>query len=181
MRSGSRRRLGVVIAGLAGLLAACEDTAAPPAPDAALAAAPAPIVKRAGVSLADATVALVSLDGAPEAEAGDFRAALGRQFSAQGIVSAEAPKARYLLRVYLAANPDPGGASLDYVVDIFDQGRRRQARVSDSFEVKGAGDAWSLMSAPALDSVASACADNVAAFLSNTADAKPAQALSLAQ
>ena len=181
MRSGSRRRLGVVVAGLAGLLAACQDTAPPPAPDAALAAAPAPFVKRAGVSVADATIALVSLDGAPDAEAGDFRNALGRRFSAEGIVAADARRARYLLRVYLAADPEPGGASLDYVVDVFDHGRARQARLSDSFAVKGAGDAWSLMSSEALDAAASACAENVAAFLSNAPEAAPLQALSAGQ
>lgn len=176
----ARSRLGVVIAGLVSLgVAACEDTAAPPAPDTAL--APAPFVKREGVSLADATVAVVSLDGAPDAAAGDFRDALARQFSAHGVAAAEARKARYLLRVYLSASPEAGGASLDYVVDVFDRARTRQARLSDSFEVKGSGDAWSLMSAQALDAVAAACADNIAAFLSNTPEAKPAQALSYAQ
>ncbi|HXT05826.1 MAG TPA: hypothetical protein VN715_02675 [Roseiarcus sp.] len=182
MRAGSRRRCGAVIAGVVSLgLAGCQDTAAPPAPDTALAPAPAPFVKREGVSLADATVALVSVDGAPQAEAGDLRDALARQFSTQGIVAADARKAHYLLRVYLAANPEPGGASLDYVIDVFDQARARQARLSDAFEVKGAGDAWSLMSTQALDAVAAACADNVAAFLSNTPQAKPTQTLGAAQ
>ena len=182
MRAGSRRWLDSVIAGLvcAGL-AACQDTAAPPAPDAALASAPAPFVKREGVSLADATVALVSLDGAPDVAASDFRDALARRFSANGVVTADARKARYLLRVYLAASAEQGGASLDYVVDVFDHARARQARLGDSFQVKGAGDAWSLMSAKALDAVAASCADNVAAFLSNAPEAKPAQALSYAQ
>ena len=181
MRARSRRRCGVVIAGFIGLgLAGCQDTAAPPAPDTALAAAPAPFLKREGVSLAGAPVALVSLDGAPQAEASDFRDALARQFSTHGIVAADARKARYLLRVYLAANSESGGASLDYVIDVFDQARARQARLSDAFEVKGAGDAWSLMSTQALDAVAAACADNVAAFLSNTPLAKPVQALSSA-
>jgi hypothetical protein len=167
----------VVCAGLA----ACQDTGAPSAPDSSLAPAPTPFVKREGVSLADATVALVTLDGAPEAEAGDFRAALARQLTAHGVVAADAGKARYLLRVYLSASPEQGGASLDYVVDVFDRDRVRQARLADSFEVKGAGDAWSQMSAQALDSVAGACADNLAAFLSNTPEAKPTQALSYAQ
>ena len=160
-------------------LAGCQPTA-PPAPDAAL-AAPAPFVKRAGMSLADATIAVVSLDGAPPAETDDFRDALVRQFSADGVVAADARKARYLLRIYLAATPEPGGASLDYVVDVFDHARARQARLSDSFAVKGAGDPWSLMSTQALAAVASACAENVAAFLSNTPQARPVQALSQAQ
>jgi hypothetical protein len=138
-------------------------------------------VKREGVSLAGATVALVTLEGAPDAAAGDFRDALARQFSAHGIVAADARKARYLLRVYLSASPEQGGASVDYVVDVFDHDRARQARLSDSFEVKGSGDAWSLMSTQALDALASACAEGVAAFLSNTPEAKPSQALSYAQ
>jgi hypothetical protein len=175
MRASSRRRSGAVIIGLACLgLVACQDTAAPPAPDPAVGDAPTPYVKRQGVSLKDATVAVVSLDGAPEVEAKDFREALARQFSAHGVVAADAGKAHYLLRVYLAASPEEGGASLDYVVDVYDHGRVRRARLGDSFTVKGSGDAWSLMSTQALDSLASACADNIAAFLSNTPDAKPA-------
>ena len=160
----------MALAGLLGL-AACQD-AAPPAPEATL--APTPFVKRADVNLADVPVALVSLDGAPEAEAGDFRAALTRRLLAQGVATAQTPKARYLLRVYLAANTEADGASLNYVVDVFDPARTRQVRLSDSFEVKGSGDAWSLMSAQALDAVASACADNVVAFLSNTPQARAA-------
>lgn len=182
MRARSPRRLGVVIAALVCVsLAACQDTAAPPSPDAALTAAPAPFVKREGVSLADATVALVSLDGAPDAKASDFRDALAKQFSSHGVAAVDARKARYLLRVYLSASPEEGGASVDYVVDVFDHARVRQARLGDSFDIKGSGDAWSLMSAQALDALAAACADNVAAFLSNTPEARPAQALSYAQ
>jgi hypothetical protein len=165
----------VVVAGLIGLgLAGCQDSAGPAASATAL--APAPIVKREGVSLADATVALVSLEGAPDAAAQGFRAALARQFSARGIVSAQGRNARYKLRLYLAASAAEGGASLDYVVDVFDPGHVRLARLDDSFSIKGAGDAWSLMSDEALDSVAAACADNVAAFLSTTPDAKTSQA-----
>jgi hypothetical protein len=162
---------GLLALGLAG----CQDTAS--APETALAPASAPIVKREGVSLADATVAVVSLDGAPEGASGDFREALAREFAARGIVSAAGTKARYRLRVYLSARPDDGGASLDYVIDVYDSGRTRQARLSDSFEVKGSGDAWSLMSAQAVAAVAAASADNVAGFLSNAPEAKVAQAL----
>ena len=175
-------RHGAVVAMVFGLaLAGCQDTASTSAPETALAPASAPFVKREGVSLADAAVALVSLGGAPDSASRDFRDALAREFSARGIVSAPDKKARYLLRVYLSARPDDGGASLDYVVDVYDATRVRQARLGDSFAVKGAGDAWSLMSTEALGAVAAACADNVAAFLSNAPEAKPAQALSYAQ
>jgi ABC-type glycerol-3-phosphate transport system substrate-binding protein len=169
---------GALIVGLIGLgLAACQETASAPASD-ATALAPTPFVKREGVSIADATVAVVSLDGAPDAAAQDFRDALGRAFTARGIVVGPGNKARYRLRVYLAARPDDGGASLDYVVDVYDAARIRRARLSDAFAVKGSGDAWSLMSSEAVGAVAAACADNVAGFLSNAPEAKLAQALS---
>ena len=158
----------VVLAGLSG----CADTGAPPAPETAL--SPAPIVKREGVSLAEATVAVVSLDGAPGAASLAFNQALSKQFQARGIVSAAPGKAHYLLRAYLAARPAPEGASLDYVVDVFDARRIRLTRISDGFAVKGTGDAWSLMSDASLEAVAGQCADEVAAFLSNAPEAKPA-------
>ncbi len=179
---GEKRRSAVAVLVCLGL-AGCQETATTANTATALApeTMPAPFVKREGVSLADVPVTMVSLDGAPEAAAKDFRDALTRQFSARGVVAADGSKARYLLRVYLAARPDDGGASLDYVVDVYDATHVRQARLNDSFAVKGSGDAWSLMSTQALDAVASACADNVAAFLSNTPDAKPSQALSYVQ
>lgn len=181
---GARVWRGAVVGGLLSVvLGGCQDTATTSAPETATALAPAapPLVKREGVSLTDATVAVVSLDGAPDAEAQDFRDALAREFAARGVVSVDGAKARYRLRVYLAARPDAGGASLDYVVDVYDAARVRQTRLDNSFDVKGSGDAWSLMSTQALAAVASACADNVAAYLSNTPEAKPAQALSYAQ
>jgi hypothetical protein len=173
---------GAAVAGLFALaLGGCQETASAPASSPETALAPSPPVKREGVSLAGATVAVVSLDGAPEAAGQDFRAALARQFAKRGVVAAPPDKAHYLLRAYLSASPESGGASIDYVVDVYDAGRVRQARLGDSFSVKGGGDAWSLMSADALDAVASDCADNLAAFLADTPEAKPAQAVSYAQ
>jgi hypothetical protein len=166
----------------ASLLAGCADTT--PAPTAeATALAPAPILKREGMSLAGASVAVVSLDGAPAQVRDDFVQALTRQFSAHGVVVAEPKKAHYLLRGYLAATSAEGGANLDYVLDVYDARRQRVARLEDGTGVKGEGDAWSLMSPATLDSAASTCADDVEAFLSNTPEAKPAaaQALSYAQ
>jgi hypothetical protein len=158
----------LVAAGLAG----CADTGAPPAAETAL--SPAPIVKRDGVSLAAATVALVTLEGAPQAASQAFNQALAKQFEARGIVTAAPGRAHYLLRAYLAAGAAPEGASLDYVVDVFDARRVRLARLGDGFAVKGTGDAWSLMSDASLEAVAGHCADDLAAFLSNAPEAKPA-------
>ena len=165
------RRAWVVLSAMA--LAAC-NAPGPSAPDAA-----APIVRREGVSIAEATVALATLDGAPDAVAQDFRSRLARAFAARGIVEVEGGRARYRLRVYLAARPEPSGASLDYVVDVFDAAPMRLARLDEGFTLKGAGDPWSLASAEALDALADACAQNLAAFLSNAPEARPAQAASL--
>ena len=163
------RCLGVVaLVGLAG----CADTGRDAAPDTAL--APAPIVKREGVSLTEATLAVVSLAGAPDAASKAFSQALAKRFEAQGVVTATPAKAHYLLRAYLAASSAQDGASLDYVVDIFDARHVRLARLGDGYAIKGAGDAWSLMSDATLDAVAGHCADDVAAFLSNAPEARPA-------
>ena len=175
MRLDGRRLL---IAGLAAFgLAGCQPTSVAPE---ATALAPAPLIKREGVSLADATVALVSLDGAPEAASDDFREALSRALAAREVASADAKAARYRLRVYLSASPAEGGASLDYVVDVFDATRTRVARIGDGVALKGSGDAWSLASTQALDAAAASCADELAAFLSNRPEAGPAKALSYA-
>jgi hypothetical protein len=179
---GLRRRIGVAMSALGCLgLGACVEAASEPSPVTAL--AEAPIAKREGVSLAAATVAMVSLDGAPSGAADDFRQALMQQFTAREIVTTEPKKARYLLRVYLSASSAEGGGNLEYVVDVYDQRRARNARLNDELGVTGSGDAWSLMSGTVMESVAGKCADDVAAFLSNTPEAEPAtaQASSYAQ
>jgi hypothetical protein len=164
------RRL--IVAGWAALaLSGCQETTVASAPEAL-----APLVQRDGVSLADATVALVSLDGAPQAAAEDFRRAFSQRLAAREVGSAQEKKARYLLRVYLAASPVEGGANLDYVVDVFDARRQRVGRLSDGLGLKGSGDAWSLASTEALEAAAGKCADDLAAFLSNRPEARPAGA-----
>jgi hypothetical protein len=181
-RQPPRRLFGVAVVALGCLgLASCVEAASDAAPETAL--AQAPIAKRDGVSLAAATVAIVSLQGAPAAAGDDFRQSLAKQFADHEIVAADAKKARYLLRVYLAASSAEGGANLEYVVDVYDSHRQRVARLDDGLGVNGSGDAWSLMSTSVIESVAGKCADDVAAFLSNTPEAAPvaAQALSYAQ
>lgn len=177
-----RRLFGVAVVALGCLeLASCVEASSDAAPETAL--AQAPIAKREGVSLAAATVAIVSLDGAPAVARDDFRQALASQFASHEIVAADAKKARYLLRVYLAATSAESGANLEYVVDVYNSRRQRAARLEDGLGVSGSGDAWSLMSTSVIESVAGKCADDIGAFLSNTPEAGPvaAQALSYAQ
>lgn len=178
MRLDGRRLLigGLVAFGLAG----CQQSNVAPEAATATALAPAPLVKREGVSLAEATVALVSLDGAPEGATEDFRQSLTHALAAREAPIADAKTARYLLRVYLSASPAEGGASLDYVVDVFDASRVRVGRIGDGVALKGSGDAWSLASTEALAAAAASCADDLAAFLSNRPEAAAAKALSYA-
>jgi hypothetical protein len=182
VRPSRRRLFGVAVVALGCLgLASCMEAASDAAPETAL--AQAPIAKRDGVSLASATVAIVSLQGAPAAASDDFRQSLGRAFTTHEIVATDVKKARYLLRVYLSATPADGGANLEYVVDVYDSHRQRAARLDDGLGVNGSGDAWSLMSSSVIESVAGKCADDIGAFLSNTPEATPvaAQALSYVQ
>jgi hypothetical protein len=158
--------LGVALA-LGACVEAASDAAAP-------ALAHRQIERREGVSLAPATVAIVSVAGAPDAVAASFSQELARDARAREIVIVEPRKARYLVRGYLSAAATPGGATLEYVWDVFGPDKRRAQRLNDVISVKGEGDdPWAIAGEAAVDSVAAKSADDLAAFLSNTPDAKP--------
>jgi hypothetical protein len=170
-----RKRAGVLTAlcllaapvGLGG----CVDTSttASLAPDAE---AHHQIARREGVSIAQASVAVVSIEGAPAAVAASLRQNLEREAQARDIVVVPAAKARYLVRGYLAATPTADGASIEYVWDVFTAGKRRAQRLNDVIAVKGSGDdTWALADEAALTSVAARSADDLAAYLSYTPEA----------
>jgi len=139
------------------------------------------IDRREGVSLAPATVAIVSVQGAPEAVAASFSQELTRDAEAREIVLVEPKKARYLVRGYLSATATADGAMLEYVWDVFGPDKQRAQRLNDVISVKGAGDdAWTIAGEAALTSVAAKSADDLAAFLSYTPDAKPLPAVARA-
>jgi hypothetical protein len=148
------------------------------------AAAPTPtlahrqIERREGVSLAPATVAIVSVQGAPEAVTASFLQDLASEAKAREIVLVQPRKARYLVRGYLSATVTADGATLEYVWDVFGPDKQRAQRLNDVISVKGAGDdPWAAAGEAALTSVAAKSADDLAAFLSNTPDAKPIPAV----
>jgi hypothetical protein len=96
-------------------------------------------------------------------------------------VVVEPRKARYLVRGYLSATVTADGATLEYVWDVFGPDKQRAQRLNDVISVKGAGDdAWAVADEAALTSVAAKSADDLAAFLSNTPDAKPIPAVARA-
>jgi hypothetical protein len=160
-------------------LSGCNDVAAnPPSADAR-----AQFVMRDDANMAGATVAIASVDGAPTDVSARFRQRLDEAAAARRIAVAAPAKARYLARGYVTASPIEGGAEVDIVWDVFTPDKKRAQRLSDAVAVKGSGDdAWAMIDDAALNSVAAKCADDLAAYLSNTPEATPAgAALSYAQ
>lgn len=172
------------VAGLVSLsacagLSACNDVAAtPPSPDAS-----AQFVMRDDANMAGATVAIASVDGPPADLSARFRHSFDEAAAARRIAVAAPSRARYLVRGYLTASSIEGGTEIDVVWDVFTPNKERAQRLSDAIAVKGSGDdAWAMIDDAALNSVAAKCADDLAAYLSNTPEAAPASAaLSYAQ
>jgi len=160
-------------------LSGCNDIAAsPPSAD-----AQAQFVRRDDANMSAATVAIVSVDGAPADLSTHFSQSLAEAAAARRIAVVDPAKARYLVRGYLTASPIEGGTEVDLVWDVFTPDKKRAQRLSDAIAVRGTGaDAWAMIGDAGLDSVAAKSADDLAAYLSNTPEAAPAgAALSYAQ
>jgi hypothetical protein len=154
-------------------LSGCNDVAANP-PDADTRPQ---FVLRDDANMAGATVAIASVDGAPDDLSARFRQNLDDAMAARRVAVAAPAKARYLVRGYLTASLIEGGAEVDVVWDVFTPDKKRAQRLSDAIAVKGSGDdAWAMIDDAALSSVAAKCADDLAAYLSNTPEAAPASA-----
>ncbi len=124
-----------------------------------------------------ATVALVSLEGAPAPVEAQFRQALTGEAAAREIAVTDAASARYLVRGYLAAYAgEGGGVQVAYTYDVFDAAsRRREQRLSDTIEVPGAGgDPWAAVGGAVLTSLAGRSADDLAVGLAGTPEAQAA-------
>jgi hypothetical protein len=172
--TGGRARAGAASARLTAALATlalcgCVETGAQLAPSPE---AHRQFVLRQGADLPQASVAIVSIEGAPSAVAARFSQALAREARARDIAVVDAAQARYLVRGYLSAASIEDGAAIDYVWDLFTADKRRAQRLSDEIAVKGSGDdPWALADEAALKSVAARSADDLAAYLSNTPEA----------
>ncbi len=122
-----------------------------------------------------ATVALVSLEGAPAPVEAAFRQTLSTESAAREIALTDAASARYLVRGYLSAYPgESGGVEVAYTYDVFEAGeRRRQQRVADTIDVPGDGnDPWAAMTPTVLTSLAGRSADDLAVGLAGTPEAQ---------
>ena len=179
--SGSRRSFAWVVLALIAALAAggCVETAGEVAGGVEGAQQ---FVRRADASMAGATMAIVSIEGAPSELAARFDQSLDAAAAQRQIALAAPTSARYLVRGYLSAAPAQGGATVDLVWDVFTPDKQRAQRLSNSIAVRGSGDdPWAMVTDAALDSIAAKCADDLAAYLSNTPEAAPGSALSYAE
>jgi hypothetical protein len=160
-------------------LAGCVETSGDIAPG----AGSEQFVRRQDASMAGATMAIMSVEGAPSELTAEFNQSFQGAAAQREIAVAPPTSARYLVRGYLSASLVQDGAAVDFVWDVFTRDKKRAQRLSDTIVVRGSGDdPWAMVSGAALDSIAAKCADDLAAYLSNTPEAAPAgAALSYAQ
>jgi hypothetical protein len=131
-------------------------------------------VRRPDASMAGATMSIVSIEGAPSELEARFDHSLDEAAVQRQIALAPPTSARYLARGYLSAALAQDGATVDFVWDIFTPDKQRAQRLSDSIVVRGSGDdPWAMITEAALDSMVAKCADDLAAYLSNTREAAP--------
>ncbi|UDL95919.1 hypothetical protein LGH83_06915 [Lichenihabitans sp. PAMC28606] len=122
-----------------------------------------------------ATVALVSLDGAPDQVAARFRQSLFGEAASREITVTDEASAHYLVRGYLSAYPgETGGTTLSYVYDVFEAGRKqREQRIEDTIDLPvAAADPWSVVSDSVVTTLAGRSADDLAVALSGTPEAQ---------
>ena len=164
-----KRLLAMLVASLG--LAGCVEQMATAKPDPA-AVQRTNMARRPGVSPSGATVALASLDGAPQEIVARFTQVFAREAQGRDIAVAPSASAHYIVRGYLDAAPAASGVNVAFVWDVFDARKSRAQRVTDSIVVPGAAaDPWSVVDDKALASVAGKAADELAAFLTNTPEA----------
>ena len=151
-------------------LSGCVETAG----DVTASAGGQEFVRRPDASMAGATMAIMSVQGAPPELTAEFDQSLGQAAAARQIAVAPPTSARYLVRGYLSASLVQDGAAIDFVWDVFTPDKQRAQRLSDTLMVRGSGDdPWAMVNAAAVDSIAAKCADDLAAYLSNTPEAAP--------
>ncbi len=172
-RSLPRRlpKVVLVVLSLAGL-AGCNETVGGLAQNSG---APR-LAARPGVSPTGATVAFVTVEGAPADIVERFSQATMAEAQRRQVSIAQPAAADYLVRGYLSASLVQGGAAFSYVWDVFDNRRRRVRRTQDTLAVAGASeDPWRLANPVVLNSLAARSADDLAAILTNTPEAAAAQ------
>jgi hypothetical protein len=156
---------------LAVAVSGCVDTVGQARVDPA--AAPSRIARRDGVSPRGATVALASVDGAPQNVSDAFAASFNQAAPGLELTTVDAKTAAYLVRGYLTAYPGEAGSTrFAYVLDVFDRRKVRVARLTDDLPVKAAvADPWALADVKIVQALAERSAADLADALTNTAEA----------
>jgi hypothetical protein len=142
-------------------------------------AAPGYALQRPDVSPSGATVS-VAVDGAPEAIAVRLTSAIAAAAAERDIVVTDEKSANYVVHASVSAYPVEEGVALAYVWDVFDSNRHRAQRINDAVIIKATGqeratqEPWTLADDNALAGIANRSADDLAAFLSTTPEARAA-------
>jgi hypothetical protein len=160
----ARRHRSATVGGVALCLAlgACVDTVS----DFNSAAAPRAKAPRT-------QVALISLEGAPEAVISRLSSAIAQQAARRDIVIVGIDgKPVYQLRGYVSAyvgadQGEPSQGQLAWTFDMFDASRKRARRFSgqEELRVRGSDDVWSRVSDQDVQKIAFKALDEVAEFL----------------
>jgi hypothetical protein len=173
-----RRGIGPLLAGatLLGCLGGCVDAGSGPTASVAKPDIRNAIARGQLTSPRAATVALASLEGAPDGVQARLRQSLSTEAASREITITDEVSARYLVRGYLSAYPGEKGITVAYVYDVFDSGRKlRDLRVEDTTDVPGsADDPWSAVTEPVIANLAARSADDLAVALAGTPEAQAA-------
>lgn len=123
-----------------------------------------------------ATVAILSLTGAPDPVSSQFSQAFAKAAAAREITTADASTAHYLVRGYLSASAGDEGTDVTYVYDVFDANdQQRLDRLTDTLSVPAKGaDPWAQATDQVVTSLAGHSADALASMLAESPVARAA-------
>jgi hypothetical protein len=141
-----------VAAGLAVVLAACNDTTT---------------VARAPTIAPGVPIAVDSISGGSDAVRGAFSSAMSNEASARRVEIVDpATNPRYRVRGYLAAQPtDDGQTALAFVWDVFDAQKKRAQRVEGATVARNSSGDWTGVDQTTVTKAASESMDQIAQFL----------------
>ena len=181
--TGGLRRRRAAAAALAFVAAAglggCVETAGDVSADAA---GSYQFVRRPDAAMSGATVAILSVVGAPDTLGQTFDQDLDAAAAERQIALAPPTSAKYLVRGYLDAARVSSGSSVSVVFDVFTRDKQRAQRLTDTIVVAGSGDdPWAMVAPAGIGPIPGKAADDHAAYHSNTPQAAPGSARSYAQ
>ncbi|MGL4239996.1 MAG: hypothetical protein ACRCTI_02675, partial [Beijerinckiaceae bacterium] len=111
-------------------------------------------------------VALVSLEGGPEAVVSRLSVAISQQAARRDITIVGIDgKPRYQVRGYISAHAEGSEGEFSWAFDIFDAQKKRARRVSGQEKLRGGGDPWAAVTEAQINAAAFKATDDLAEFL----------------